>query len=91
MAGFSDALRRFSSDETFRNQAINAPEKVNQEFPDLTLDELAGLRSAARLSGVDMTAIDASANPSGGITADACCCSCCCCGEAGSVTISSAN
>ncbi len=90
-ATFKKALNKLGSDNVFREQAMKNPETLTKDF-HLSIKELQGLRQAAILSGVDMTAINRAradeisrfAGTHPGIAKDdiniSCCC-CCCCGE----------
>lgn len=87
---FREALRKLGADTTFRNEMVVAPSKIvsGSGAFKLSMQDLRALRTAALLSGVDLTEIDklfakAESSP---IVADGdinCCCCCCCCGQSG--------
>ena len=52
---FKAALNKLGSDQTFRGKVLKNPETLTTDF-HLSVQELHGLRQAAVLSGVDMTA-----------------------------------
>jgi hypothetical protein len=85
---FKDALHKLATDAQFRNDAINDPTKVVEQYR-LTREELRALASAGRMSGADMTQVDAifgfvvpAQITSPQDTSISCCC-CCCCGTEG--------
>lgn len=85
---FREALRKLGSDTAFRNEMTSNPSKIiGTGAFKLSMQDLRAMRTAALLSGVDLTEIDklfnkAEASP---IAADStsCCCCCCCCGQSG--------
>ncbi len=88
---FKDALTRLATDSSFRDEATNNPARVVEEF-ELTREELRALANAAKVSGADMTQVDAilgqtvaSQPPANPADWSVSCCCCCCCGTEGIV------
>ncbi|MDQ3964526.1 MAG: hypothetical protein M3277_11545 [Actinomycetota bacterium] len=83
---FREALTKFASDPSFREEAMRSPEIVQENFK-LSLEELQALRQVAIMSGADVSEVDkvrakVFANRAGRVEAtdvDVSCCSCCCC------------
>ncbi|RST52653.1 hypothetical protein [Variovorax sp. MHTC-1] len=78
---FKDALAKLVNDSGYRSQAIADPGLIDKDF-DLSVEEYGALTQAARLSGVDMNALDKNL-ATATAAADTSCCCCCCCGESG--------
>lgn len=88
---FREALRRLASDNAYRLQATNDPKSILADF-NLKKHDIEALRSAAIMSGADLTEVDkllakpGVANyPLGAdmLMDNGCCCCCCCCGDTG--------
>lgn len=83
---FREALTRFASDPSFREEATRNPELVQENFK-LSLEELQALRQVAIMSGADVSEVDKAraqvferlAGRVKAVDVDVSCCSCCCC------------
>jgi hypothetical protein len=86
---YKKALSRLASDVQYRMTSTKNPNVIMSDYP-LSVKELSSLRSAAVLSGADVSAVDSLVSAAIGLSAsgtdgpsiegvDVSCCSCCCC------------
>ena len=85
---FRAALSKLSQDSAYRADAIKDPGRILNDF-SLSLKELSALRTAAAMSGADISVVDKlsaasialRATKSTDVDVSCCSCCCCCCGE----------
>ena len=81
---FRAALSKLSQDSAYRAEATKDPGRIVTDF-NLSLKELSALRTAAAMSGADISVVDKLSAASIALRAtkttdvDVSCCSCCCC------------